>query len=297
MEKVTKRLGDWEIVAVPGRGGALAACRYQGVSILREGMNIAEEAGLVTDSAAYPMVPFCGRIENGRFSYDGASYALEPNFSPEPHAIHGTGWQSSWAIDRDKDRLSMVLVDDSLRWPWPFRAEQVFWSDGPLLRLDMSVINIGERPMPAGLGWHPFFERTRLKTLGASLGPVADPVIGMISQESEDKVALFERCLGNAEDLGAGGFDDCFSLLRGRVDLFQSNRSQHQLIVDPNPGYVVLYAPADDDFICFEPVTHVPNAINAASPDTYGVKPLEPGGMATLSIALRHVPAQDQAQS
>lgn len=38
----------------------------------------------------YPMVPFAGRIRDGRFAFDGTTYAMPKNFGD--HAMHGFGF-------------------------------------------------------------------------------------------------------------------------------------------------------------------------------------------------------------
>ncbi|WP_234717033.1 hypothetical protein [Ensifer adhaerens] len=42
-------------------------------------------------------------------------------------------------------------------WPWDFRSEQHFELGDESLRLTLTVENRSERPMPAGMGWHPYF--------------------------------------------------------------------------------------------------------------------------------------------
>ena len=45
--------------------------------------------------ASFPLVPFSNRIADGRFEWDGEQIEIDPNFAPEPHAIHGVGWPAS----------------------------------------------------------------------------------------------------------------------------------------------------------------------------------------------------------
>ena len=43
----------------------------------------------------YPMVPFAGRIREGRFTFRGRAVELPRNLPP--HAIHGTVFERPWA--------------------------------------------------------------------------------------------------------------------------------------------------------------------------------------------------------
>ena len=55
------------------------------------------------------MLPFCSRIHNGRFRYGDRDVSLAPNFPPEPHAIHGFGWQGLWRLSHKRLRLCAGL--------------------------------------------------------------------------------------------------------------------------------------------------------------------------------------------
>lgn len=266
MKTYTKQLGDWELVAVPGRGGALAACRYRGCSILREATGIAEDGGRVTASAAYPMVPFCGRIEQGRFRFEGVDCQLDPNFPPEPHAIHGTGWQSSWAIDMASDRITMSLMDDSLRWPWPFLAEQVFSADGDTLQYELSVTNIGERVMPAGLGWHPFF-------VSGEASMQAD----LVARSGEGAQSDLASRLALGLDVSRLAIDTTFDWPARAAAFRYRDGRRVSLEASETTRCLTLYSLPGGDFICAEPLTHWPNAHNHSDPEAAGLASLAPG--------------------
>src|SRR5437773_12126831 len=47
---------------------------------------------------SFPLVPYSGRIRNGRFSFAGRDVALPPNFPPARHSIHRHGLQPPWSL-------------------------------------------------------------------------------------------------------------------------------------------------------------------------------------------------------
>ncbi|MCU1386939.1 MAG: aldose epimerase, partial [Ilumatobacteraceae bacterium] len=49
---------------------------------------------------SYPMVPWGGRVRDGRFAFDDHEYQLDINHPP--HSIHGTVWFQPWSV-RDVD--------------------------------------------------------------------------------------------------------------------------------------------------------------------------------------------------
>lgn len=284
MKTFTKQLGDWELVAVPGRGGALAACRYRDQSILREAMGIAEDGGPVTDAAAYPMVPFCGRVLDARLVFEGEVYDLERNFPPEPHAIHGTGWQSSWSIDVADDHLSMVLVDDTLRWPWPFMAEQRFCTSGKSLQVEMTLVNIGERRMPAGLGWHPFFHADAIY-LKADLETAPT---GVVVPEPGLFWTSEYACQAIRKGIPTDGLrvDSAFLWTSRTVELIHERAGSLTLSGGETATALTLYRPPGAEFVAIEPLTHVPGAHAHPFPETLGLRTLAPGERLVLTTLL-----------
>ena len=56
---------------------------------------MADGATAPLDAACFPLVPWCNRIGEAAFVFEGRSYALRRNFPPEPHAIHGEGFGST----------------------------------------------------------------------------------------------------------------------------------------------------------------------------------------------------------
>ena len=85
-EDITLTAGDAEVTVQPGNGGRVGGLRVGGIELLRQG----ERFG------CFPMVPWCGRIRDGRF-LDGATVRQMPLNSP-PHAIHGTARDGAWSI-------------------------------------------------------------------------------------------------------------------------------------------------------------------------------------------------------
>src|SRR5206468_10500493 len=54
-------------------------------------------------------------------------------------------------------------------WPWAFRAMQHFALSPTGLSVALTLRNQSDTPMPAGLGWHPYFPRTPRTTIVADV--------------------------------------------------------------------------------------------------------------------------------
>ena len=269
-------------LAVDTRGGAVRRFRHLGhqgdEDILRPWVG-----DDVLHSAAYPLVPFSGRVADARFSWEGEVVELPRNFPPEPHSIHGTGWEAEWAVEaHGPASLTLSHTPDPARWPWRFTATQTFALDAAGLSWRMAVTNDDSRDMPAGLGWHPFFVRGGAELSvevgdmwangadGVSAARVAPPP-GLARGRAVDTLDL-----DNAFDWEAG---------TARLAWPQEGRA-----LDIRAGEtlrnLVIYAPPGADFVCVEPVSHVPDALNAGWEGHGGMVRLAPGDTLEGSVRL-----------
>jgi aldose 1-epimerase len=101
---------------------------------------------------SYPMVPWAGRIRHGKFTFDGAEYQLPINF--EAHAIHGTGFEQPWNVAETDVRH--VRLTCKLAWLFGGESEQMIELAEDSLTCTL-IARAGDRPMPASIGWHPWF--------------------------------------------------------------------------------------------------------------------------------------------
>jgi len=186
----------------------------------------------------YPMVPWAGRIRQGRFSFDGKPYALPRNFGG--HAIHGVGFSRPWQVDSlgaDSAMLSLELSEDKY-WPFGGRATQVIRVLAGSLELRLAV-QAGGRAMPAVIGWHPWF-RTPDQVL---FSPSA-----MYPRDGEGIAVL--PCIAPTP----GPWDDCF-ISQTEVTLVSGDQ---QLRLRADTDHWVVYDGAVHA-TCVEPQTGPPD--------------------------------------
>lgn len=105
-----------------------------------------------TGWGSFPMVPWAGRIRNGRFSFDGVDHQLPINF--EQHAIHGTGFEQAWEVVASDERS--VALACRLAWVLGGESEQAIVLADDSLTCTLTVRAV-DKPMPAVIGWHPWF--------------------------------------------------------------------------------------------------------------------------------------------
>lgn len=251
------------------RGGRLASLIVHGHEVL---LTASDDPDFGWGS--FPMVPYAGRVVNGRFSFDGDVFSL-PITHP-PHAIHGTAWARQWER-RGDDHMVADLGPD---WPLGGTVEQQVSLGDDAIELTLSV-TAGDRAMPAMVGWHPWFRRRLLSEPTSSVELKFHPTK---MAERDDAMVPSGRLI----DPTPGPWDDCFTGVDlpvtvtwpGVVELSLTSSCSHWVMYDRR-----------DHAVCAEPQSGPPDAFNH-SPHV-----LQPGQSLTetFRIAWRSLAGSDEA--
>jgi len=256
--------GDAKLVVSARAGGRITSLVVGGQELI-----VTEGYGPIR-WGCYPMVPFPGRIRDGRFTWRGHQIQLPTNLPP--HAIHGTVFDRAWQVTfRGEDR---VELESELGPDWPFRGrvtQAIVLVPGGL---EATLTVEATDAMPVVLGWHPWFRRE---------------VDGIAAELDFEAHAMYAR---DSSGLPTGAtipptprpWDDAFT----------------DIVIPPRltwPGVLRLdlrsTAPfwvvfdERDDAICVEPQTAPPDAFNLAA--VVGVDPpvAAPGRPASIAMAWR----------
>jgi aldose 1-epimerase len=286
----TIRRADAELILSPEVGGSVVSFRMSDVDILRPGSRDAVAEGNPLGLAAFPLFPFSGRIANGQFRHGSQDIVLRPNFPPEPHAIHGQAWQNAWRLaQRTEDTATLVYdheadveADD---WRWRYRAEQRFVLTEHGVAVSLSLCNLASTPMPAGLGWHPYFPKN-----GAQLS--AD--VTKIWRSGDDMIPERPAPLDRTSDLRSPrvvsklDLDNDFSIAGGASRISWPSRGVRATIAaSAELRHLVVYTPPREDYFCVEPTSHAPDAVNSELPaELTGYRKLRPGATLSATIEL-----------
>jgi aldose 1-epimerase len=252
-EPITLTAGDAEATVLPGNGGRIGGLRVGGTELLRQGDRY----------GCFPMVPWCGRIREGRFR-DGAVVHQMPLNSP-PHAIHGTARDAAWHTARVRADEAVITYELTDPWPYPGRVTQVIALTEDALTLTMSVETY-ESSFPAQIGWHPWFNRTLDGADGAGVALSFDPA--WQEERGDDHLPT-----GNRTDPKPGPWDDCFGMPDG-VDVTLTWPGRLELKVTSREEWVVVYD-EQDAAVCVEPQTGPPNGLNTLPRLVTPLEPLE----------------------
>jgi len=147
--------GALAVDVAPAAGGRVAQINVDGIDWLID-YDQPDKAMIAWGS--YPMLPWAGRIRHGRFLFRGRYYQLPLNLGD--HAIHGVGFGLPWSVVQQTATcmtLSLILPTDE-RWPFGGHAEQRIEVGNHRLHMTLTL-TAGDLPMPAVIGWHPWFRK------------------------------------------------------------------------------------------------------------------------------------------
>ncbi len=287
-ETVEIAAGECRALVCPAIGGSVARLMWRGTDILRRAPDEAIAQREVRRMGCYPLVPYSNRIGHARLRFAGEEFALRPNFPPEPHAIHGVGWRRPWQVAQRSAsslRLELAHVPDG-DWPFAFHAAQSIGVNASGLELRLELRNADQRPMPAGVGFHPYFPlRPGIRLHAAWQGCWEPGADGLPQAWIPVPRELDFRSARPIEDWKV---DRCFTGWDGTARLEYANHTVE--ISAPAPlDRLVCYAPADGrSFVALEPVSHTNDAFSLAArgqADT-GMRALMPGESLACALSI-----------
>jgi aldose 1-epimerase len=144
-------------------GGRLARLSWQRRSGENVDIVVPMTTGLVPPrwpkAGAYPLIPYANRIAHGRLLFRGRLHEVAPHPDAYPHSLHGHAHLKPWlGTKTEAAHADLLLVcAPSEAWPWAFEARQRFTVQQDRLVVTLALRNADREPMPAGLGWHPYF--------------------------------------------------------------------------------------------------------------------------------------------
>ena len=125
--------------------------------------------GRPTRSGIPVLFPFPNRIRDGRFTWDGRAHQLPLNDPAGKNAIHGFACRHPWrVVGQGADangawvtgqfRGSLDAPDSRDLWPADYELTLTIRLGSGTLRLEAEVFNPDTKPLPFGLGYHPYFK-------------------------------------------------------------------------------------------------------------------------------------------
>jgi aldose 1-epimerase len=272
--------GPIEVELVPAVGARLHRLRVFGLDLLRTPDDAAEHARDPFSWGAYVMAPWCNRLAAVPTVVGGRTVHLPANFA-DGTAIHGQVFAGRWEVGGDGS-LSITAGGDG--WPWPYRCWLRVSISGAVLRVDQSLTNLSEMPMPAGLGLHPWFRRP------LELRIDSDSVVRSNLEPDAAATAVSGRWDLRAtqavpDDLDATWLapgDPAVELRWPELGVIG-----HLRVRSTAESCIVVASPITLDAVAVEPQTHAPQGLRRFLRGEPGaMRAIEPGGVLGLTTEI-----------
>jgi aldose 1-epimerase len=236
------------------------------------------------------MAPWANRLDEQAFYANGRKYPfnMELGNVKGAHPIHGfLSTASQWEVVEAKSDASSAWVSSRLeffrqpswmaQFPFAHTIEMTHRLQNGALEITAALHNLSADPMPIAVGFHPYFTLSDAPrddwtiAIGARtewlLAPDKIPTgeLRPIEQRFPDPRAarLVEHDLDHV-------FGDLVRDPSGRsVMSVAGKRQKLDVIFGPNYRAAVVYAPKGRDFICFEPMAGITDALNLAQRGVY----------------------------
>lgn len=225
------------------------------------------------------LFPFPNRIRGGEFTWEGKTYHLPLN-SQGKNAIHGFCYDRPWRVTAQGNdfatgefQLSVDAPDRLELWPSDFLICVDYELIHNRLRANFRITNTGTRPLPWGLGTHPYFK--------LPLSPQSRFEDCLLEVPVTEQFELVESLpTGNLHPIDSeiefrdGAYistlklDDVFTSLDfdgPQFDMVLVDEAAGLQVVQTCPPIfrdVVIYTPEGRPTVCVEPYTCPTDAIN-----------------------------------
>lgn len=286
-ETLTLTRGADRCDVIPALGGSIGNWSVDGQVMLRAASPVSIATGDPYGTASFPLVPYSNRIGNGKFEWDGKQIGLARNFSPEPHSIHGVGFELPWTVrSRADDRIVLELdYRPGAAWPWPFEAQQIISLGEGTLLLELRAVNRHDRPVPLSFGHHPYFPRdaAHLKFKAQGVWLMNDDGLPSLLVKPFGKFDY-----SSMAPVARGDIDHCFTGWDGTASIaWRGKPLAVEITASAALSTAVVCIRSNVDGFCFEPVPHANNALNRQKDDSMPI--IEPGDEFSASIEFRAV--------
>ncbi len=279
--------GPWRAVLDPQLGGALLELSRGGAPVLRPATSEALAALGVRAAACFPLVPYANRIALGQLPAAGRVYELRRNFPPEPHAVHGIGWQRPWQVVSAQPSSAELRLhhapEDPADWPFAFESRQQITLGPRGLKITLALTNCDREAWPAGIGLHPNFSLSKGETLQFE---AAGAFTNGPDHLPEAPVNGGPWDFAQPRPIASLALDHDFHGWRGTARLGGGAGGALRLEASAVFSVLRVYTPVERGFFSVEPVTHIADAVHRAATPGSGYRLLAPGETLEGSLAL-----------
>jgi aldose 1-epimerase len=285
-----RSVGGAKATICPGKGFNCIGLEFpvagQQVQVLHAEADVLGD-GSPTRSGMPVLFPFPNRIVGASFEWEGREISIPVTHPGDTNAIHGLVCRADWSdwertISQDavtgRFQLSRDATDARLHWPGDLELRLTYSITDDALTIASEVVNLSQKPVPFGMGFHPYFA-----PLAAGVGPagVADCqvecgadafwVLDDAIPTGERRPVAGSRDLRGNPTVGDRDLDDILTDLPpfegGRTGLMSRARLTGgdvtlSINCDQNWRDVVVFTPPNRNSIAIEPYTCPTDAVH-----------------------------------
>lgn len=277
-----------EFSVVPQCGALLLSCKIQHFELI-DGYNQPSELEEQAYGKSLLLFPFPNRLNGGQFRFQNKTYSFPINDPNTGNAIHGMGFKSPFAVESvelNDTRAALTCTHhyDGLNpaFPFPFNVTVQFEMIDNQFNTVLSIENCGLLPMPAGLGWHPYFR------IAASIDDctIQLPILELVEIDKRMLPTGSQKKFGNfafPSSLKNVNLDNCFFVPEQHkpfiavIDSPNGTLSYSQQTGHRGFNYVQLFTPTHRKSIAVEPMSCNIDGFN----NTQGLQILQPAEQLT----------------
>jgi aldose 1-epimerase len=274
------------VTIVPSAGNAAYSMTVNGTNILRSPYpSIEAFKAKPTRHAGNPfMAPWANRLDELAFYANGKKYPfnMELGNVRGPRPIHGfVTYTSQWKVIEARADARSAWVTSRLefwrepswmaQFPFAHAIEMTYRLQDGVLEVITAIENLSSEPMPISVGYHPYFQLTDAPrdAWTVSVGARREWLLSPDKLPTGETRAI-EQLFPNPAQVKLGDFDldhvfdDLVRDANGRAVMSVKGMSQRiDVTFGPNYKAAVIYAPIKvKEFICFEPMVAISNAIS-----------------------------------
>ncbi len=235
------------------------------------------------------LAPWANRMAGGSFWANGKKYVFNSELGsvrvpPTGIAIHGMLttsplWQvTDVAADPQSAHVTSKLEfwkhpELMANWPFAHEYEMTYRLSDGALEVTTTITNLSAEPMPVAIGFHPYFQlpdvprAESVAHIPAHKHVETDPQLVATGEfkptELGDKVSLKDHTFDD-------GYTDLVRGADGRSTFWvEGGGKRVEVIYGPQYIVGVVYAPPNQNYICFEPMSAITNGVNLAHDGKY----------------------------
>ncbi|MDX2301631.1 MAG: aldose 1-epimerase [Microscillaceae bacterium] len=221
--------------------------------------------------------PYPNRIREGKYTFEGIDYQLDINFPHENNSIHGFLDDQVFEVLEEAHSTmyaSLLLshhYDGNINgYPFPYKIKVLYSFDiHNTLRVNTLIKNTGDRNMPLGHGWHPYFRTGNpIDSWEIQFAPTHQYLLDekMIPTGATAPFTEFQ----GFKPIGDFDFDTAFALNSSHeAQTFRirdlSKNLEINVVQETGPNkynFSQVFSPPHRQSLAIEPMTCAPNAFN-----------------------------------